>query len=244
MDYQIFISYAGPDTDLVENFRDHLKQLGVTAWVYSVDKTLSEGTWAEIDKRIRSSSILIFAVSAHTKNAEGQKRELTILLGNIEKRASNSRFFPLALRDTPFPLFPEKLRHVNGERLDAHNVKTVAFNIARQFFPQLFENQRAEKWKTPVPGEWLEICGMHEIIEEYFELGDKLYFRAVSPMGLFECFAPKINSLFWVAPEYVKPALLTDEDKEVRQAIPDIYTVKGQLEIERLGWDVWHKQKH
>ena len=41
------------------------------------------------------------------------------------------------------------------------------------------------------------------MIEEYFDIGDKLYFRAVSPIGLFKCYAPKLNKLFWIAPQNV-----------------------------------------
>lgn len=239
MDYQIFISYAGPDMGLIENFQDRLKDFGVTAWVYSVDKSLSNNTWKEIETRIQSSSVMIFAVSAYTEDAEGQKMEMEMALKKFDDFQVNCKFFPLALRNTPFPIFPEKLRYINGERLDAHNVKTVAFNIANRFFPQLFEQQRDKQWKIPIPGEWLEICKMHEIIEEYFEIGDKLYFRSISPMGLLECFAPKIDDLFWIAPEYVKPAKITDEDKELEKNIPFIYTTMGQFQIESCGWDVW-----
>jgi len=244
MDYQIFISFAGPDMDLIENFRDYLMEcFGIPAWVYSVDKSLSEEIWREIESRIQSSSIMIFAVSGYTDNSEGQKKELELAFDKIEKTQGDFQCFPLALRDTPFRLFPQKLRHINGKRLNASNVKSVAFDIASQFFPQLFEAQRTEKWKIPVPGEWLEICGMDEFIEEYFALGDKLYFRRVSQMGLFECFAPKINSLFWVDSRNLKPALLTDEDKDMERNIPYIYTVMGQIQIEKLGWDAWHKQQ-
>lgn len=243
MSHQIFISYAGYDMDLIGNFQDRLKGYGVSAWVYSVDKTLSEETWKEIEAKIQLSSVMIFAVSAYTENAEGQKRELEIALNKFENFDISTRFFPLALRDTPFSIFPDKLRNINGERLDAHNVKTAAFKIASSFFPDLFENQRAKEWNIPVPGEWLEICGMHEIIEAYFEIGDILYFKTISPMGLFECFAPKINDLFWIAPEYVRPAIVTDAIKEAERNMPFIYTTLGQIQIERYGWDAWHSEQ-
>ena len=45
MKYVAFISYACADTDLVENFRDHLGRYGVDAWVYSLDRTLAEDVW-------------------------------------------------------------------------------------------------------------------------------------------------------------------------------------------------------
>ena len=57
--------------DLIENFQDRLKGYGVTAWVYAVDKTLSEEIWNEIESQIQSSNVMIFAVSAYTENAEG-----------------------------------------------------------------------------------------------------------------------------------------------------------------------------
>jgi len=228
--------------DLIENFQDRLKGYGVTAWVYAVDKTLSEEIWNEIESQIQSSNVMIFAVSAYTENAEGQKRELEIALEKFEELDIINRVFPLALRDTPWSVFPEKLRHINGERLDAYNVKTISFNIASRLFPQLFEEHRAKEWKFPVPGEWLEICGMHEIIEEYFEIGDVLYFKSISPMGLFECFAPKINELFWIAPEYVRPAIVTERIEEIEKNMPYIYTTLGQIEIERHGWDGYHSK--
>ena len=45
MGHSIFISYATPDQDLVENFADHLLQNGIKAWIYSIDKTLSSDIW-------------------------------------------------------------------------------------------------------------------------------------------------------------------------------------------------------
>ena len=78
MNYEIFISYAGPDMDIIENFQDRLKGFGVTSWVYSIDATLSEDAWVEIEKQIHSCAVMIFAVSSYTDSAEGQKKELEI----------------------------------------------------------------------------------------------------------------------------------------------------------------------
>ena len=85
---------------------------------------------------------------------------------------------------------------------------------------------------------------MHENIEEFFELGDVLYFKSISPMGLFECYAPKIEGLFWIAPEYVKPAIVTDAIKETERNMPTIYTTFGQNQIEAYGWDVWRSKQN
>ena len=58
----IFLSYPAPDQDLVENFADHLCQIGVKAWVYSIDKTLSSETWPEIETHIDEAELFAFAV--------------------------------------------------------------------------------------------------------------------------------------------------------------------------------------
>ena len=85
MEYHIFISYADPDTDLIENFKDHLKNNGIEAWVYSLDKTLAEDVWDEICKKMHSSRVIIFAISKYTTNAEGQKKEIEIALNKVRQ---------------------------------------------------------------------------------------------------------------------------------------------------------------
>jgi TIR domain-containing protein len=46
--HQVFISYPSPNEDIVENLASRLQELGIAAWVYSVDKTLAEEIEAAI----------------------------------------------------------------------------------------------------------------------------------------------------------------------------------------------------
>ena len=75
--HQIFLSYATPDQDLVENFADRLLQYGVKVWVYSIDKTLSGGTWGEIETRIDEAEVFAFAASVDSCDADGQRASLS-----------------------------------------------------------------------------------------------------------------------------------------------------------------------
>ncbi len=95
IEYHIFISYATPDTDLIENFKDHLKNNGIEAWVYSLDKTLAEDTWDEICEKMHSSRVIIFAISEYTVNAEGQKREIEIALNKVKQINEDKKKFQL-----------------------------------------------------------------------------------------------------------------------------------------------------
>jgi hypothetical protein len=130
MEYKIFISCASSDLGIVTNLRDHLNEHGITAWVYSVDRILAEDIWEEIERKLRASYAMIFAVSHDTVNSEGQKRELDLVLNKIEPVAGLPKIFPILLYETPYSALPERLGRVNGERLSAYNVKSVAWKIA------------------------------------------------------------------------------------------------------------------
>ena len=136
MEHKIFISCAGSDVGIVENLRDHLNRHGVTAWVYSVDQILGEDIWEEIERKLRASDAMIFAVSHYTEKSEGQKRELDLVCNKIEPVAGIPKIVPIVLRDTPHSALPERLKHTNSAQLDAHNVKSVALKIAKQLFPE------------------------------------------------------------------------------------------------------------
>ena len=241
MEYHIFISYATPDTDLIENFKDHLKNNGIEAWVYSLDKTLAEDFWDEICEKMHSSRVIIFAISEYTASAKGQKKEIEIALNKVRHIDEDKKIFPIALRDTPFSIFPDELSHKNGVRLDAYNVRTVSSNLAKTFFPELVEGYASKEWHYPLPGQWLEVSDMDEGLEDYFDIGDKLYFRSISPLGLFECYAPKIKGLFWIHPDCVKPSISKEEDKLLEANIPREYTVSGMVNILRMGWDKYRE---
>ncbi len=240
MKYNAFISYASADIDIVENLRGHLGRFGVTAWVYSLDRTLAADAWEEIETRIAESDLVIFVVSKSTPNAEGQQRELKLALEKIVPIAGTEKIMPVAITGTDFSALPDELRTKNGIYLDGYTVKSVAWIIAKRAFPSLVEAESMKPWRYPIPGEWLEVSGLDGIIEQYFDIGDKLYFRALSPMGLLECYAPRISGLFWIAPENVKASTDIEDEKELEASVPKIYRVGGLIEILRRGWDSWH----
>lgn len=80
------------------------------------------------------------------------------------------------------------------------------------------------------------------MVEEYFDVGDKLYFRMISPLGLFDCYAPNLGEQFWIAPENVRRMVNYEEAEEMRRSVPFIYQITGMVEIMRLGWEQWNKQ--
>jgi len=240
MKYNAFISYAGADEDIVENLRDHLGRFGVTAWVYSIDRILAADAWEEIESRIMESDLVIFVVSKSTPNAKGQQRELKLALKKVTLVVGTEKIMPIAITGTKFSALPVELRSKNGLYLDGYTVKSVAWKIAKRAFPSLVEKESAKPWKYPTPGEWIEVSELDDIVEQYFDIGDKLYFRALSPMGLLECFAPRIKGLFWIAPENVRASTDIERDKGLEAHVPRIYRVSGMIEIVRRGWESWH----
>lgn len=240
MKYNTFISYAGADTDIVENLRDHLGRCGVTAWVYSLDRTLAADAWAEIEARITESDLVIFVVSENTPHAEGQRRELKLALEKVVPVAGIEKIMPIVITGTDFSALPEELRNKNGLFLDGHTVKSVAWKVTNRAFPSLVETASVKPWKYPIPGEWLEVTDLDGIVEQYFDIGDKLYFRSLSPMGLLECYSPRIEGLFWIAPENVKASSDIEADKELEGHVPRIFRVTGMIEILQRGWEAWH----
>lgn len=232
----IFISYPAANTDIVENLRDHLCRYGVRAWVYSLDKTLAADAWEEIESKILESDLVIFVVSESTPSAKGQQRELKLALEKVAPVSGTEKIMPIII-GTAFSALPEELRYKNGISLNNHKVKSVAWEIVSRVFPALIEMETSQPWKFPVPGEWLEVSNLDEILEEYFDIGDKLYFRSISPMGLLECYSPKIKELFWIAHENVKASSNREADKKLEAFVPRIFRVSGMIEIQRRGWE-------
>lgn len=228
---------------MVENLRRHLRSYGVGAWVYSRDSTLAANAWDEIESNLLDSQFVIFVISEHWNRAAGKQRELEITLDMFVPIAGVERFFPVVLNGAEFRDLPELLRQKNGLLLDAHNVREVAWKIASRIFPDVAGTEAKQPWKVPVPGQWLEIQQVQREIEAYFEIGDKLYFRALSPMGLFECYAPKLQGLYWIGPELVGFSLDYEQDMEQENLIPIEYRVHSMIEMAHIGWRNWHKQR-
>ena len=238
--HQIFLSYATPDQDLVENFADRLLQYGVKVWVYSIDKTLSGGTWGEIETRIDEAEVFAFAASVDSCDADGQRREFELAIEKVRRRGKELRLLPIVLRDFPFSELPTALQRVNGFRLDAYNVESMAQQVARAFFPDLFDNERDKPWKCPKPGQWLEVHLIDPGIEGYLTLKDLLYFRRLSPLGLFECYSPKLGDLFWVLPENV---LVCGLSQDALPTVPEEFHYMTSIRYEMRGRDLERKDR-
>jgi hypothetical protein len=172
--HQVFISYPNQNEDIVTNLANRLKEFGVDAWVYSIDKTLAKDLWMEIEAKIQESEVFIFVASKFSKDAPGQHRELSLALTKIRNVKSDFRAFPVVLDDVSFRSLPDELGATNGlQLLDAHNVKSEAFYIAKTF-PDIVAAQKIHGWNYPRPGQWLEVCQIDRWIEEYFDLGDRV----------------------------------------------------------------------
>ena len=216
MQHQVFISYAAPDEELVENFADRLRQYGVKVWLYSTDKTLSTNIWKEIENKIHETKIFAFAASIHSRNAEGQHRELKLVLDKVHENEELAfQLLPIVIGDLSFTDLPTELQAVNGIRLSIHTVASTAHKVARDLFPELFIGDVDINWMFPRPTQWLEVCNITSGIEEYIELNDQLYFRRISPMGLFECYSPRIDKLIWILPENVRPSKSSESESKI-----------------------------
>jgi len=236
--HQLFISYPDENEDIVRNLARHLREFGVKPWVYSIDKTLAADSWQEIERNIQGCQVLIFVASEYSCDATGQHRELKKAIDRVGNAKSKLHIFPIVLDDTKFSSLPEELRHVNGLRLHAHNVKPVALEIGRRFFPESVDAKRSEEWRYPRPGEWLVVCNIDQWIGEYFDLGDQVYFRRISPLGLLECYSPKLKELFWFAPENLRATDIVDEDGALEEEkVPPAYRYITSYEWESIGLD-------
>lgn len=235
MKYDIFISYANPDINIAENLRSELKSFGLEVWIYSEDRKLSDEIWTDIEKIINEVHIVIFIASKNMLTSEGQKREIDIV------RSNNIKSMPVYL-DGALPFeFPEVIRRINGIHMNSGSVKSTAYKMVKQFFPALISGDSSQHWKYPRPGDWLKISNMDPYIEGHLNLGDQLYFRSISPIGLFECYSPKVNGLFWISPENVEVA---NDDRIPENEVPYEYSVSGMINIQILGLDAWNAMKN
>ena len=135
--HQIFLCYADPDQYFIENFAARLLQYGVMAWVYSIDKTLSDEAWGEIEARIDEAKVFAFAASFDSCGADGQRREFEMAVEKV-RQGRELQLLPIVLRDFPFSKLPTALRRVNGFQLDARNVESMAQQLAAALFPRSF----------------------------------------------------------------------------------------------------------
>lgn len=243
MKYHAFICHPSQDAAIVENLAGRLRELGIEAWVYSLDKTLAVDTWAEIESKIKNSHLFICVVSKYSLDAKGQHRELQIVMEKLRDTDAALRIVPVVIDDIGFATLPSDLRHINGVWLDAYTVSSTANEIASTFFPELVEVKKNQEWKYPRPGQWLEVCNIDQWTEEHFVLEDRVYFRRISPLGLFECYSPKLQGLFWFAPHNLHSTDIVDEDGSLeRRDVPKMYRYSASYDFERIGIDEKRKR--
>jgi hypothetical protein len=224
LNHEIFISYPSGNQHIAENLAGRLTEYGLKAWVYSLDRTLSDHTWSEIETRIAASELFIFLASQFSRDASGQHQELALAFNKIQATKDAQSPFavvPVVLDGVHFKSLPDELRSINGTTLDAFTVKSTSHYIVQTFFPERLTKDAERGWRYPKPGQWLELCRIDSCTETYFDLHDLAYFRRISPLGLFECYCPKIGGLFWFAPQNLTGANIVDEDFSFeRQKVP------------------------
>lgn len=241
--HDIFISYAKENTDIVENLRGQFRVYGIKAWVYSRDSIITEEVWGDIESKILEARLFLYIASQFSNDAAGQQRELNFALDKRSKFKSR-KIMPLTLPGINFNQLPEKLSKYTGRQLDLNNIQSVTYDIATTVFPDIVKKSASEPWKYPVPGDWLKVSNIDEFIGTDLVLGDKLYFRTLSPMGLFECYSPKLGGLFWIAPENVSISLDFENDKQNETKIPKEYKVLTMFQMMLTGWDIYMKNEN
>jgi hypothetical protein len=243
MKRHIFISYPHQNQEIVENLACRLQEVVVEAWVYSLDRTLAEEVWGEIENKVQRCKLFIFVASKNRFDAGGQHRELQLVVNRLRSINGPLQMMPIPIDDVSFTDLPEELRHVNGLKLDAYTVNSTAQEIAKTFFPDLFETNQERDWWFPRPGQWLGVCNVDQWTEEYWDLGDLVYFRRLSPLGLFECYAPKLNGLFWFAPKNLRATDIVDEDgTREREQVPWWYRYGTSYDCEGIGIEEMRKR--
>jgi hypothetical protein len=226
--HSVFISYPDPQRDIVGSLSGCLSDLGIRAWVYSHDKTIARDTWAEIQEIIESCKMVIYVISKESVDAEGQHRELDIVIDLLRGMRPDLLIVPVLVGDVRFSEIPKTISHINGLYLDAFSKKSTALELAKLLSPDIAGKNWS--WRYPHPCQWLEVCNLDQWTEEFFDLGDYVYFRRLSPMGLFECYSPKLKDLFWFYSKNLQPAPIADEDGAYeRENVPREFRVKTMI---------------
>jgi len=174
-------------------------------------------------------------VSKHSDGAIGQKKELDYLLSKLTNQNISKKIFPIIVDEITLSELPECIRYINGLILNAFNVKSCAYQTAVQFFPEKFSEYNKLQWKYPKPGQLLQVCRIDEYMEDELDIGDLLYFRRISPIGLFECYAPKIKGRFWISASNVCISSELNEDNSFeKNNVPEKFRVDAIIEAEKL----------
>ena len=217
----IFISYPQSEYELATKLKSEFKALGVDSWVYSEDKKLAEDSWLDIEKTILESDQIVYIINESTPRNDGQIRELKLI------KKWNKPVIPGWVGDTKRSVLPE-LETINGERLgQGYAVRRFAWQLYTQLYPT-----PSMRWRTPKPGDFLRVIKLDGLELHKIKLNDLLYFRQISPMGLFECFHVEGDSLFWVDPDNVEFAGYGFDIPSV----PRKYQYESIIEAQRQWW--------
>jgi len=71
-----FIAYGEPDRGFAEKLRDDLAAKGVSCWLYALDATPGERTWAEIGRRRQQADKMVVICSAAALIRDGVLKEI------------------------------------------------------------------------------------------------------------------------------------------------------------------------
>jgi hypothetical protein len=74
--YSCFIAYGQPDLDFAKRLRDDLATRGVPCWLYDLDATPGERTWAEIGRERRQADKMVVVCSAAALVRDGVLKEI------------------------------------------------------------------------------------------------------------------------------------------------------------------------
>lgn len=103
----IFISYAREDSARVEELRDNLTEAGHDVW-FDQDMRGGEQWWDLVLQRIRSSDIVIFAVSPDSVTSRACRREMRYAA------EVNRHIVPISIRDVEIEDGPDQIQLINA----------------------------------------------------------------------------------------------------------------------------------
>lgn len=242
----VFISYAGDDEDSAAGLRDSLRMLyGIEAWVYSYDAVVAQDSWDQIESSLRESAVVVFLASRFTRDSQGQHRELQMALHRMSLAGTPAPLFaiiilevepPYCFEDVVYSELPPELRRRHGLTISRGDRHLAAYSVAAEFFPGHVAVETPPPWLFPCPGEWLRVSVLDVALAERFRVGDYVYFRRLSPMGLFDCYCPQTGDLFWFYPHNLSRVSPRPASAEMPQ-VPTIYSIDGIREAESRGYD-------
>jgi len=79
--------------------------------------------------------------------------------------------------------------------------------------------------QAPLPGTWLQVSRLDEMIRHALAIGDKLYLHVISSNGHFGCYVPKLRKGFWIDPANVEVVTDLTITHALEQEIPAIYRI-------------------